>query len=60
MEHDLRFGLVLGWLVLKKKIWVDHEQLLGAVFSIVSCSTTQRLTMELIYYELASHQVPFE
>ena len=45
MEHDLRFGLVLGWLVLKKKIWVDHEQLLGAVF----------FNCELLYHTTPHH-----
>ena len=57
---EIKIWAGFGLVGTEKKIWVDHEQLLGAVFSIVSCSTTQRLTMELIYYELASHQVPFE
>ena len=34
MEQELTFGLDLGWLaLLKKKIWVDYEQLLRPVFS---------------------------
>ena len=34
MEQEMRFGLDLGQLaLLKKKIWVDYEQLFRLVFS---------------------------
>ena len=35
MEHELRFGLDLGWLaILKKKtIWVNYKELLSLFFS---------------------------
>ena len=34
MEQKMWFGLILGWLaILKKKVWVDYEQLLWMFFS---------------------------
>ena len=34
MEQNMRFGLILGWLaILKKKFLDDYEQLLRSVFS---------------------------
>ena len=33
MEQKMRFGLVLGWFAILKKMGADYEQLLRVVFS---------------------------
>jgi hypothetical protein len=33
VEQKMRFGLVLGWLAILKKMGADYEQLLRMVFS---------------------------
>ena len=33
MEQNIRFGLILGWLAILKKMGFDYEQLLRPVFS---------------------------
>ena len=40
-EQKMRFRLVLGWLaVLKKKVWVDYEKCLRAVFQVLMAKKT--------------------
>ena len=52
MEQNMRFGLILGWLAILKKIGANYQQLLRPVFSCFREQKNGFLKKNIVVFKL--------